>query len=815
MTADPCGCGCCTPASAAAPLPITNVPGLPAVGYRIGTYPTFRQALVERLAQVVALRNLTARDDSDYAIAILDGWAVIADILTFYSERTINEAFLRTALLRDSVVRLSNLVGYDPNPGLAATARLAYALEPGTGFTIVAGAKVQSVPPPGDNSPPAKFETLADLMADAALNRVALVAPPELKAPLDSDVEDGLLAPDATAPTTLRAGATLIAWSSGRGDVELKRVDAIAPHAPTARVVWSPPLQVAREHLAVLARPLRLLGHDAPDSFIGTYYDAALKEIVVAQVTSGAPPVKLGEATIPYAFPLAPTTTIELDGEYDDLRVGVDLLIPSTSSNTTVRATVTAAARVNKRFGPVQRTVTQVTLSAPTPDIRDLRTIELYELAGNVDLWEHAPPAQITGATVYAALDPTAAPAVGRPVQLVDGTSAYDATIVSAGPAPDLPGHLAVVVTPGPAGPLNAESAALLGNVVEASHGEAVGDELLGIGDASIAGQRFKLAKPPITRIPQAGAPHGGASTLIVRVSGIQWTELQYLYGSGPQDRVFVVETDDDGSTYVRFGDGTIGALLPSGARVTSDYRTGLGTAGNVAAETLTSALTRPKGLRSVSNPLAAGGGGDAETIDDARLNAPTTVRTFERIVSLRDAEDQARENAMVGKASAAWTMVGGDPGVAVTVAGAGGAQLGQSQLAGLRADLDARRDPNRPMLVRGYSPLGLSIVVRLIAMDADRDPKDVSAAVRAALLAHFSFAVRDFGQPVRLSEVYVAAQQVPGVAGVDVDRLTLCDPPQLAAHFLSTAAVQDRIDLTSGELATLDADNLSVKVAT
>ena len=117
----------------------------------------------------------------------------------------------------------------------------------------------------------------------------------------------------------------------------------------------------------MLARPLRLLGHDAPDSFIGTYYDAALKEIVVAQVTSGVPPVKLGEATIPYAFPLAPTKTIELDGEYDDLQVGVDLLIPSTSSNTTVRATVTAAARVNARFGPAQRTVTQVTLSAATP----------------------------------------------------------------------------------------------------------------------------------------------------------------------------------------------------------------------------------------------------------------------------------------------------------------------------------------------------------------------------------------------------------------------------------------------------------------
>src|SRR5690349_23838953 len=206
MSADPCGCGCCEPPAAAAPLPVFNTPGLPAVGYRIGTYTTFRHALLQRLSDVVALRDLTARDDSDYAIALLDGWAYVADVLTFYSERTINEAFLRTARLRDSVVRLSGLVGYDPNPGLSATVRLAYALEPGARFTIAAGAKVQSVPAPGDDAPPVKFETLADLAADAALNRVALVAPPQAVAALAAGATAGLFAPGATAPDALAVG---------------------------------------------------------------------------------------------------------------------------------------------------------------------------------------------------------------------------------------------------------------------------------------------------------------------------------------------------------------------------------------------------------------------------------------------------------------------------------------------------------------------------------------------------------------------------------------------------------------------------------
>ena len=62
------------------------------------------------------------------------------------------------------------------------------------------------------------------------------------------------------------------------------------------------------------------------------------------------------------------------------------------------------------------------------------------------------------------------------------------------------------------------------------------------------------------------------------------------------------------------------------------------------------------------------------------------------------------------------------------TLPGAGGTQLGASQLDDLQADLDARRDPNRPLVVRGYKPLALSITVKLIAISPDRDPKDVKA---------------------------------------------------------------------------------------
>ena len=59
------------------------------------------------------------RDDDDFSIALLDAWATVADVLTFYQERIANEAYLRTATERLSVLELARLIGYQLRPGVA------------------------------------------------------------------------------------------------------------------------------------------------------------------------------------------------------------------------------------------------------------------------------------------------------------------------------------------------------------------------------------------------------------------------------------------------------------------------------------------------------------------------------------------------------------------------------------------------------------------------------------------------------------------------------------------------------------------------
>jgi len=160
-------CGCCEGIEIVTPQPTANRPGLSALSYRIGTYASFLETMLARLSSsdYPALAALRTRAADDPAIALLDAWAVVADVLTFYNERLINEGYLRTATERRSILELARLVGYKLRPGVAASVYLAYTLDDNfkEETIIPKGARSQSIPGPGEL--PQSFEISEDLKA--------------------------------------------------------------------------------------------------------------------------------------------------------------------------------------------------------------------------------------------------------------------------------------------------------------------------------------------------------------------------------------------------------------------------------------------------------------------------------------------------------------------------------------------------------------------------------------------------------------------------------------------------------------------------
>lgn len=167
-----CTCGCCDGIKVVTPVVIDNPPGLPALAYRAGTHDQFFESMIAALTTSgdPQLLRLGTRNPDDPAIAFLDGWATVADILTFYQERIANEGYLRTAVQRRSVLELSRLIGYRMRPGVAASAFLAYTIDPQhEGDAIIpAGTRSTSVPGPGEQQQ--TFETSDELLARASWN---------------------------------------------------------------------------------------------------------------------------------------------------------------------------------------------------------------------------------------------------------------------------------------------------------------------------------------------------------------------------------------------------------------------------------------------------------------------------------------------------------------------------------------------------------------------------------------------------------------------------------------------------------------------
>jgi hypothetical protein len=178
-------CDCCAGTSVQTPQPIGNLPGLPAIAYRVGTWAAFKESMQARLssADYPALAPLKTRSDDDFTIAFLDATSVLLDILTFYQERLANESYLRTAVQLRSLTELSRLIGYQPVPGVAASAYLAFTLKsapgqapnPATpGITIPTGTRAQSVPTQGQT--PQTFETSSDIPAKSDWNALPVQA---------------------------------------------------------------------------------------------------------------------------------------------------------------------------------------------------------------------------------------------------------------------------------------------------------------------------------------------------------------------------------------------------------------------------------------------------------------------------------------------------------------------------------------------------------------------------------------------------------------------------------------------------------------
>lgn len=262
----------------------------------------------------------------------------------------------------------------------------------------------------------------------------------------------------------------------------------------------------------------------------------------------------------------------------------------------------------------------------------------------------------------------------------------------------------------------------------------------------------------------------------------VPWVFIPNLVDAASTVTAFSVSVDANGVFYVVFGNGVNGRIPAAAAQIFATYRTGAGTAGNVAANTIVVDLTMTTLFSTVTNQAPAIGGADAETNDQIRVNAPRSLTALGRCVSLQDYASVSLKVPSVSKASAQSSVTnsvvlyvhptGGpyalstlesmviDPlnGLAVRLTNAAGTGY-----------LDSRKPAGTSVTVlppvfagaTGYLPVVITVSIHVLPQYLrSQVQNDVAAAISTLL----DFGLMTFGALVTQSSVYHACQNVAGV---------------------------------------------------
>jgi predicted phage baseplate assembly protein len=189
--------------------------------------------------------------------------------------------------------------------------------------------------------------------------------------------------------------------------------------------------------------------------------------------------------------------------------------------------------------------------------------------------------------------------------------------------------------------------AATLGGTIAAEHAENMPRETIGRSDGSPA-QSFAVSRHPV--LPRR---EGERVRVVDGQTVSDWTEVDDFSQSGPEDDHYVW---DSGTGMIKFGprvrypDGSIrqhGRIPRDGSLITvTGFRYGGGGRGNVGARTLSVLRATTPYVRGVINLAPATGGVDGESVAEAKVRGPLTLRTGQRAVTAGDYERLTLESS-------------------------------------------------------------------------------------------------------------------------------------------------------------------------
>ena len=754
---------------------VYNNPNLPRIDYRIGNYSTFRYDMLESIKKDSFLEKWTDYSSFNYGTIMIEMWAYLLDILTFYQEIIANESFLRTAQFKESLIGQCNIIDYELSPGVSATTFVMFTAEKDKSGIIPKFFKLQTKSL-SDKSPQV-FETDEEHFISSEFNEINLFIPKNdypiserviLSGDhryllvgnyvlLEKNENDG----GSSASSTVIKKITGVNYDPEKLQTELKWVSFVSNENTDNETHTS-----TNTTLRFMKTKTNVFGYNAPPD-----------EILEKIHTSLNSPDKLDD-----------DDHLRLDNVYDTLKTNDTVIIIDTDKiggdkqsffRYTIKQVIESTA-VN--YG-LSSKITILVLDGDLPSLRIRSTLVLGE---PVDLTSHIVnyidnESQINILSTDNKIELDGLFESLREDSHVCIKSILNNTsIIKQITAIDVDNNLAITTiffNSELGESIDKRNVVVNANIVAASHGETVKDEILGSGDKAHLYQHFKLKNKPVTFIPSTIGSRGSLNSLQVFVNNTKWIEVKNLLNSGSADRHYYTFMNENDEMTVQFGNGLKGSLLPTGVdNVRARYRKGIGTLGNTDPNTITNVMGISSAIKAVTNPIPSSGGTDPEDLENVKTMAPLSLKTFDRAVSLEDYQNIAILYSGIAKAKA--FLAKPESGLAngtviIIIAPSGGGGEASNRLkADFRSFIDERRDTTIPLRIKSYIPVKLYIKL-YVRVKSSHLQSTVKLSVILALsdsqnkdgtYNFFAFNRLQFGQTIYLSDIYNIVAKVDGV---------------------------------------------------
>lgn len=770
------------------PKRIHNRPGLKHIDYRIGTYSDFLESMLRDLNANSTLRNWTHRDADDPGIALLEGAAILGDILTFYQELYANEVYLRTADWRESIASLVQLLGYRLSPGVGGSATFAFEVKGEKPVIIPAGFAIKAQLEGSEAA--AEFESLKEATAYPNLGQFNLYRPRSVAGSITAGINKlelhsvaGSTNPKSLASLELEEGDRIMlvpsasmfdidgAAYSSQGKPEILIVSEVEHILDRTVIKFEGALTTNRgTHVAAykIGRTFRHFGYNAPTLL--TKVDDS------TQLIDQNPTYFLRSLNYPYTpssndslyySPLVPKE-IPLAEEVDDIAEGGSLICQgqlaflgqATQVPFVVVRKIAGIRPDHMLWGGISGSSSVLALDTwmiPNSNIRfpktDIRKLVLHETLGPV-ITLRAPTTwnsgTFTGKTLhfYGKYSDASALA-GRRLQLEHDEDGLQSVVVTSKKTDiSLSGRdktqkwiWSITLDEKPSPFLQEDfdeeepKVTVYGNLVDADQGKSEDESVLGSGDNREKFQTFKLPKSPLTYHTTVGESPPELPEVEIYVDDRLWKRVPTFFNRKPSEQIYIVREDDDDNSWVQFGDGKTGSRLPSGVdNVVAKFRTGVGAHGSLKTDTTVQAGDKLDDLDDIYLPGVVSGGDDAESGDNAREAAPGKIQSLDRLVSLADFEAEALAIAGVSKALASWKIVNNVPSLMLTILMATGRENEIDDVRKILLTYNRSRGPQRhpPIVVEGsLQPVRISAK---FTYDPTYRPELVEDAIKEAL---------------------------------------------------------------------------------